>query len=258
MKRVIAIGLFVNAALLAGMPLKNVVVVHAAGGDVPVGNGDVNGDGLIDISDAIYLLTNLFTGGPAVKPIECPPAPPTGALPDTGQTKCYALAGREIPCDSETCPGQDGSYSKGCPSEGRFVDNLDGTVTDHCTGLMWQKDTADVNGDGQIGDSDQIQWCSALAYCENLRFGGGVRAWDDWRLPNVRELQSIVDYGRAATFGGPSIDPVFGSVSTAYLSSTIYAGDVSDVWVVNFYDGGVNHGGVQFFSLYVRAVRGGI
>jgi hypothetical protein len=59
-------------------------VAHAAG---PVGNGDVNADGRIDVSDAVYLQSNLFLGGPALKPIECPP--PTGGLPATGQSKCY-------------------------------------------------------------------------------------------------------------------------------------------------------------------------
>ena len=50
--------------------------------------------------------------------------------------------------DSATCPGQDGFYQTGCAPDHRFVDNGDGTVTDNCTGLMWQKDTADVNVDG--------------------------------------------------------------------------------------------------------------
>jgi hypothetical protein len=49
------------------------------------------------------------------------------------------------------------------PAAGRFADNGDGTVTDTCTGLMWQKDTADVNGDGQVLDdgSDIAIWCDA-------------------------------------------------------------------------------------------------
>jgi len=61
-----------------------------------------------------------------------------------------------------------------------FVDNEDGTITDNATGLMW---TQDDNGEG-------ILWNDALNYAENLDTAG----YDDWRLPNVKELQSIVNY----------------------------------------------------------------
>jgi len=63
-----------------------------------------------------------------------------------------------------------------------FSDNGDGTVSDGSTGLVWQQ--AD---DGQTRD-----WPGALKYCEGLTLAGK----DDWRLPNVKELQSIVDYSR--------------------------------------------------------------
>ncbi len=187
------------------------------GAGTSAGNGDVNGDEAINLTDAVYLLEWLFRGGPAPDPIECPP-PGGGVLPATGQSKCYGFVeGRgwsEVPCDSAACAGQDGADETGCPTEGRFTDNGDGTVTDTCTGLQWQKDTADTNGDGHVVDDgiDSLAWCDALAYCENLSFAGH----DDWRLPNVRELQSIVDYGRES----PSISPVFSSLSSMYWSST--------------------------------------
>lgn len=77
-----------------------------------------------------------------------------------------------------------------------FVDNGDGTVSDHATGLMWQK--AD---DGVARD-----WEEALAYAENLELG----THSDWRLPNAKELQSIVDYTRSPqTTNSPAIDPIF-------------------------------------------------
>jgi hypothetical protein len=138
MKRVIAIGLLVNAVLLAGILLRKEVVVHAAsGGGTPNGNGDVNGDGLLDISDVAYLVNSLYLGGPAPVAIEAPP-PAVKGLPATGQTKCYGLVeGQgwfEVPCDQAACQGQDGQYAAGCPSEGRFIDNIDGTVTDNCKG----------------------------------------------------------------------------------------------------------------------------
>jgi hypothetical protein len=77
-----------------------------------------------------------------------------------------------------------------------FIDNGDGTITDQATGLMWMQ--AD-NGTG-------VLWEDALSYAEGLDFAGH----DDWRLPNVKELQSIVDYSRSPmTTGSPAIDPLF-------------------------------------------------
>jgi hypothetical protein len=95
----------------------------------------------------------------------------------------------------------------------RFVDNKDGTVSDLATGLMWAK------ADG----GKPTHWQQALAYCEGLELTGH----DDWRLPNAKELQSIVDYTRAPDSRdpdqvGPAIDPVL-TVSVTeswFLSST--------------------------------------
>ncbi len=81
-----------------------------------------------------------------------------------------------------------------------FVDNGNGTVTDQATGLMWQQ--AD-SGTGLI-------WGDALAYCESLDMGGH----SDWRLPNAKALQSILDYSRSPdTTGSAAIDPVFAASS---------------------------------------------
>lgn len=70
---------------------------------------------------------------------------------------------------------------------------------------MWQKETA------LLGTRT---WQNALKYCEGLALAGHT----DWRLPNVRELLSIVDYGRY----DPSIDPIFGAVSNVYCSSSTF------------------------------------
>lgn len=207
---------------------------------------DMNGDGVFDpITEAIQLLSWAFLGASAPVAPCCAGGGPSG-LPDTGQTKCYDASGAEISCDSATCPGQDGFYATGCSLEGRFTDNGDGTVTDHCTGLQWQKDTADTNGDGQLNGGDFIQWCDALAYCENLSFAGH----DDWRLPNVRELQSILDYGRSL----PAIDPVFRARSDVHSSSTSRVDPADSKWYVIFERGQV---GTECKELpdFVRAVR---
>ncbi len=237
------------------------LTVQAEGGGrgaaVPVGNGDVNGDGKLNIADAIYIINNQFRGGPEPVPIS---GPPTG-LPATGQTKCYDAAGAEIPCESADYPGQDGSYQVGCTSEGRFVENGDGSVTDNCTGLIWQQYPADMNGNGSVGWEDRLDWQDALKYCESLDLAGRT----DWRLPNVRELQSIADYGRFH----PAIDPVFGVFFPAadlgachHWSSTTHSWLPGYSWSVEFSDGLVvantlscNKMDVQNF---VRAVRGGL
>src|SRR5688572_19605297 len=189
MKRLLVPALLLLNAALLGVRSWQEHPAHAGPPPVATVNGDTNGDGKTDISDAVYLLTALFLGGPA--PVACSGGGGPSGLPDTGQNACYGsvrnVGWQEVPCDSAACQGQDAQYATGCPSENRFTDNGDGTVRDHCTGLMWQKGTADVNGDGQSNDQDSLPWCDALAYCENLSFAGHA----DWRLPNVRELQSI-------------------------------------------------------------------
>jgi len=89
-------------------------------------------------------------------------------------------------------------YVRGNPAYGNnlFVDNGDGTITDHATGLMWTKND---NGAG-------VSWESALSYAEGFSHGG----YTDWRLPNAKELQSIVDYTRSpATTNSAAINAMF-------------------------------------------------
>ena len=188
MNRILRISLLLVVGFAIGR-LSHERSANAQVADRPPPCQDVNGDGKSDLADAVFLLNWLFGGGAGP---ECPSDDQPVGLPDTGQTTCYDQNGRVIDCTSDTCAGQDGLYATGCPSEGRFVDNGDGTVTDTCTRLMWQQDTADVNGDGLRNEGDQPPWCSALAYCEDLELAGH----DDWRLPNITELQSIVDHGR--------------------------------------------------------------
>jgi len=161
------------------------------------------------------------------------------ALPATGQTKCYDFKGRVINRGSADYPGQDGFYQAGCSSAGRFTDNGDGTVTDKCTGLMWQKETA----------PDRYTWQQALKYCENLTLAGH----SDWRLPNVRELQSIVDYRRR----NPSIDPVFGAVPLSYWSASSCVAEPQYAWRVLFFIGSVLVNDKTEGGYSVRAVRSG-
>ncbi|WP_111706775.1 Lcl C-terminal domain-containing protein [Lutibacter citreus] len=83
-----------------------------------------------------------------------------------------------------------------------FIDNGDGTVSDLATGLMWQKSDNGISRD----------WEESLAYAENLNLGNKT----DWRLPNAKELQSIVDYTRSPkTTNSPAIDPLFNCTEIA-------------------------------------------
>ncbi len=77
-----------------------------------------------------------------------------------------------------------------------FVDNGDKTITDNATGLMWMQDDS----------GEAMLWKDALAYAEGKEFAG----YSDWRLPDAKELQSIVDYSRSpATTNSAAIDPLF-------------------------------------------------
>ncbi len=87
---------------------------------------------------------------------------------------------------------------RGNPAYGAndFVDGGDGTITDSATGLMWMQDDSGVGYD----------WEDALAYAESLLHAG----YTDWRLPNAKELQGIVDYTRSpSTTGSAAVDPLF-------------------------------------------------
>lgn len=89
-------------------------------------------------------------------------------------------------------------YVRGNPDYGinQFKDNGDGTITDEATGLTW------MQGDSGKG----MDWPTALEYAEELELAGH----SDWRLPNAKELQSIIDYTRSPdTTDSAAIDPVF-------------------------------------------------
>ena len=106
-----------------------------------------------------------------------------------------------------------------------FLDNGDGTITDKATGLMWMQNDAD----------QAMNWEEALVYAEGMEFAG----YSDWRLPDVKELQGIVDYTRSpATSNSPAMDPMFSCTSITneagqtdysyYWSSTTHASWAQD------------------------------
>ena len=124
---------------------------------------------------------------------------------------------------------------------GTFVENGDGTVTDTSTSLMWQQQTARPLW---------MTWEEAISYCESLTLAG----YRDWRLPNINELHSIVDYSRddPAIYTGAFPD----TKEWAYWSSTTGASSATNAWHVYFEYGSVSFGG-KSRTASVRAVRGG-
>jgi hypothetical protein len=304
MKKLPVLALFAGVVLVAGLFRDSAPVVRAV---TVSGNGDVNGDNGLDLSDAIYLLTHLFQGGDG--PLPCPNGAAGGGggptdpqLPATGQAFCYEAVETAIPgamgcavmpfepffsydisvgdCATTSCPGQDGDLQAGCQMEGRYINN-GLTVSDRCTGLEWQRTTADTSGDGLLdtggeNPDDRRQWQAALDYCNTLDLDGR----DDWRLPNVRELQSIVDHTMLESHEPPD-DPVFKQAlindafalplprfanTSPYWSSTPkpFGGNIPEEtphtmlrsFAVHFTSATVSRADLDSLS-FLRAVRGG-
>jgi hypothetical protein len=129
----------------------------------------------------------LAIGQTAIQPTAL--AAPVAPVYKTGQTTCYDSNGLVISCADS---GQDGEYQAGATFSGvRFSDNGNGTITDNKSGLVWLKD---AYCDNQMRTFSQaIDFTAGLA---NGQCGLSDGSTDgDWRLPNILELLSLVDYG---------------------------------------------------------------
>ena len=187
-----------------------------------------------------------------------------GGVPKTGQTTSYAT-------------GDDGDLEKGTPwPVPRFTENEDDTVTDNLTGLMWLKDADCISteypgfdNDGTAGDG-KVTWQHALDFVAGINDGicpNCGAGHDDWRVPNVKELQSLFHYGvydpalpNTAGTGNWSEGDPFSNVQSLledlplfYWSSTIWAGNPSYMWHVCFHNGGLYTG--RSYKNYVWPVR---
>jgi hypothetical protein len=130
---------------------------------------------------------------------------------------------------------------RGNPKYGQneFHDDGDGTVTDRATGLVWAR--AD-SGEG-------MDWPHALAWVQKKNADKHL-GHDDWRLPNVKELQSIVDYARSPdTTESPAIDPVFGCTA---ITNEGGKPDYACYWSGTTH-GGVGGGGAAMYVAFGRA-----
>lgn len=156
--------------------------------------------------------------------------PPVHGLPKTGQTVEYRA-------------GDDGTYQAGWDEGDRFINNGDGTLTDQATGLMWPEDWSGLGGNG----AGALAWAAGIDWALALDFAGH----SDWRLPNVRELGSLLSYG----FLVIPLDPVFlNPRADYYWSSTTHFLQSDWVWKIGFYWGeiGWDDKGIAFYVVAVR------
>ncbi|MES0335033.1 MAG: DUF1566 domain-containing protein [Candidatus Magnetobacterium sp. LHC-1] len=159
----------------------------------------------------------------------------------TGQTTSYGT-------------GDDGALKAGATwPNPRFTDDNDGAVTDNLTGLVWSKD-ANTPATGTCTGSDR-SWQAAIDYVACLN-GANYLGYNDWRLPNKKELVSLVDRGRlnpALASGNPFTNV---KATNSYWSSTSSANSSYLAWLVNIGNGSVP--GTSKYSGYrVWPVRGG-
>lgn len=157
-------------------------------------------------------------------------------------------------------PGDDGALQPGVPwPVPRFEDHGDGTVTDRLTGLVWTK---------RANRFPAMPWLDALATCAALG-DDGVDLTDgsrpgDWRLPQIKELQSLVDWG----YWNPALpdtegsgqwsegDPFIGVSPFHYWSATSMAGNPVYAWSLKFSHGYV-YDQMKIKSYSVWCVRDG-
>lgn len=103
-----------------------------------------------------------------------------------------------------------------------FEDNGDETISDQATGLMWTQNDSGYYNAGDLSDGT-MDWQSALAWVEEMN-SQNFLGYSDWRLPNIKELQSLADYSQSpAVTGTPSIDSQFHcSIIKNYLDEDDY------------------------------------
>ncbi len=121
----------------------------------------------------------------------------------------------------------------------RFTDNGDGMIMDNITGLTWQ----------QIFFNDTLTWEQSLTYADTLSLNG----YNDWRLPNIKELQSISDVSQI----NPSIDVIYfnNAGNKVFWSSTTLPNITNKSWYLNTQNGITTYD-FKTFRHFVICVRG--
>lgn len=152
----------------------------------------------------------------------------------TGQTERYST-------------GDDGYYQKGIPRS--YTNNNDGTVTDNATGLMWASDGRGLGCDNRL----KKNWEAAIDWAEGLTFAG----YDDWRIPNLFELATLLRYNLDQG-AAPYIDKTyFSNTDDLYNCSTSYPGNPANALSSVSFTSGILQSATKAYERYSRAVRGG-
>ncbi|MCK9417911.1 MAG: YDG domain-containing protein [Nitrospirae bacterium] len=164
-------------------------------------------------------------------------------LPKTGQTICYDGTGNIVTCSST---GQDGELQSGVSwPQPRFV--IQGNcVTDHLTGLMWVQN-ANLPG--------YKTWQQTMDYISAINTGSGLCGYNDWRLPNVNELESLVNAGQANPAMWLNSQGFAGTQAGLYWTSTSYSTYSAMAWVLDMGVGAVYDSNSKSNSGYGWPVR---
>ena len=238
--------------MLAAVIVLFLVPLTASAQDFCQGNFDYDDD--VDGTDAAVFKQHF---GRSFFKSRCPedgPAP----MARTGQTLCWDENGVARACSlwhpehGLIRTGEDGDWQHGVqPLGDRFTDNGDGTVTDNVTGLMWLQD---------ISHFRQRTWQQALDDVASFNQLPD-QLYTDWRLPNVRELQSILDYGQqdpAIPSGHPFLSiPIDPHIWTGTTKMGVEPSPFIEAYGVDLEDGSLAGHGKADNLLYVLPVRGG-
>lgn len=259
---------------LDSVPSGSSARLNNAGTVTPDFSADIDGDYQISltVSDgSVDSTPDSVTINSTSNDSDTPPASRSYAIVDTNQNQCYdSTSGDATSCIGN---GYDADYSGNRPDYTLSDDGL--MVTDNVTGLIWQQ-SSDINGDGSLTSDDKLYHSDTMSYCENLSYGGR----DDWRLPNIKESYSLIQFSGKDPSGyqgtdtsalTPFIDEVFdwafGDVasgeriidgqfasSTQYVSTTMNAD--ATTFGVNFVDGRIKGYPSERLPFYVRCVSG--
>lgn len=190
-------------------------------------------------------------------------------LPKTGQATCYDTVGAVISCATATAAGQNGALQKGVAwPDPRFTTNTDTTVTDNLTGFVWAPNgnlmpTRDNGWDAdytaanfwEAANDGMVTWQHALDYVTKLN-AENYLGHSDWRLPNKKELRSLVNYGQANTATWLNTQGFTNAQADDYWSSTSYTSHTYSAWYVIMSDGSMSIFN-KTDNLYVWPVRAG-